>query len=468
MNLSRSTSSWTTRILAALALLPIAGCHGRTDVQCDSTPVELDGKPTGLASCTDGVTHRVAAVTCESKLPRATTCAGTPVNCAVDADCIEQPFGKCDNIGGSCDCRYGCVTDADCQSTDSSGLCLCGDPVGTCSFSPQCRTDADCAGSFCTVVYHPNTVINYPDISCLSPDNECEIDADCGSGSYCYASLGTSGRICSERGGSIWGGSGRPFLVDGAARRAGLSARADWSGHEALDLTGIAAFEREAIAAGWASAGLLEHASIAAFARFTLQLLALGAPPDLVLDAQAAIGDETEHARLCFTIARAYAGRPLGPGPLALEGALEASSARDILVLAILEGCIGETVAAIEAAEMAHRAAFPALRRALARISADETRHAELAWRFVQWAITEDASLASLAKDTFAAAIGRAAPACAEEPGPDRAAYGLASAPLRRAIARQTLLEVVGPCADALLGGSATPDLLRRGVNARA
>lgn len=94
-----------------------------------------------------------------------------------------------------------------------------------------------------------------------------------------------------------------------------LTTRADWSGEEALDVSGIPASEREAIARGWARAGLLEHASIAAFARFTLQLLALGAPPALVLDARAAIGDETEHARLCFTIASAYAGRPLGPWP---------------------------------------------------------------------------------------------------------------------------------------------------------
>ena len=111
---------------------------------------------------------------------------------------------------------------------------------------------------------------------------------------------------------------------------------------------------------------------------------------------------------------------------------------------------------------MAHRAADPALRRALTKISADETRHAELAWRFIQWAITADTSLASLARDTFAAAIGRAKPACADQSAPDRSAHGLASAPLRGVIARQTLLEVVWPCAAALLDGSALPEMMPR------
>jgi hypothetical protein len=456
MNLSRSTSSWTTAILAALALVPLSGCHGRTDVQCGTTPVEVNGKPSGLESCSDGVTHRAAAVTCESKLPRATICGGSQTTCATDGDCTEKPFGQCDNFGGSCDCRYGCETDADCQLPEGPGICLCGALVGVCSFFPQCTTDADCSGSFCTVVHHPTARVDVPEVACLSPDNECEIDTDCGSDNSCFADLNGTGRHCSKSGFDFGLGSGRPFLVEGGARRAELTARDDWSGEEALELSGISASEREAIAEGWARAGLLEHASIAAFARFTLQLLALGAPPALVLDAQAAIGDETEHAKLCFTIASAYAGRPLGPGKLALEGALTESSAPEILVLAILEGCIGETVAAIEAAEMAERAAQPALRRALARISADEARHAELAWRFVQWAITEDASLGSLARDTFAAAIGRAEPAFAGEPGPDRSAHGLASAPRRRARARQTLLEVVRPCAEALLASAAS------------
>ena len=64
----------------------------------------------------------------------------------------------------------------------------------------------------------------------------------------------------------------------------------------------------------------MEHASIAAFARFSLELLAFGAPPDLVEQAQAAMADETRHAKLCFALAGAYAERPIGPGALDMTG----------------------------------------------------------------------------------------------------------------------------------------------------
>jgi hypothetical protein len=201
MNRSRSTLSFAARILAALALFSLSGCHGRTDVQCGTTPVEVNGKPSGLETCSDGVTHRAAAVTCESKLPSDRICNGTsPGTCSTDAECTERPFGHCESFDGSCGCSYGCQTDADCQAVDSSGICLCGALVGECEFFAQCKTDADCAGSFCTVVHHPAAVVDVPDIACLSPSNECEIDADCGAAGFCIASFDTTGRVCPSGG----------------------------------------------------------------------------------------------------------------------------------------------------------------------------------------------------------------------------------------------------------------------------
>jgi hypothetical protein len=60
---------------------------------------------------------------------------------------------------------------------------------------------------------------------------------------------------------------------------------------------------RRRLAERWSRAALAEHASIASFARFTLQLLRGGL-------------DEIEHARLSFRVASVFAGRSLGPGPL--------------------------------------------------------------------------------------------------------------------------------------------------------
>lgn len=58
----------------------------------------------------------------------------------------------------------------------------------------------------------------------------------------------------------------------------------------------------------------MEHASVAAFARFTLQLLAMGAPAELVQASVGAAADELDHARLRFGIADRFDGR-LGAPP---------------------------------------------------------------------------------------------------------------------------------------------------------
>ena len=60
-----------------------------------------------------------------------------------------------------------------------------------------------------------------------------------------------------------------------------------------------------------------------------------------------------------------------------------------IAKLAISEGCIGETVAALEACEDAERASDPVIKNALTRIAHDERNHAELAFRFVRWALDQ-------------------------------------------------------------------------------
>jgi hypothetical protein len=158
-------------------------------------------------------------------------------------------------------------------------------------------------------------------------------------------------------------------------------------------LAHLSASERERCAATWGRMALLEHASIAAFARFTLQLLSLGAPPALVEQSTQALADETAHARLCFTMTSAYAGRAVGPGPLDIAGSLEPTSLGEIVDLVLAEGCFGETGAALEALEAAQMAQDPLVREAYERIARDEQRHAELAFCFVRWVLERDAEL---------------------------------------------------------------------------
>src|SRR5205085_12074693 len=102
---------------------------------------------------------------------------------------------------------------------------------------------------------------------------------------------------------------------------------------------------RATLAEQWLADAASEHASIAAFARLSLELMALGAGPELLAACHRAAADEVRHAELCFTVARAYAGRELDPGPLAVPE-LPAPDVVRMACESFVDGCIGEGAAA--------------------------------------------------------------------------------------------------------------------------
>jgi hypothetical protein len=202
----------------------------------------------------------------------------------------------------------------------------------------------------------------------------------------------------------------------------------------------------------------MEHASIAAFGRFAVELLSLGAPLALQEATHDALRDETYHARLCFGLASAYAGRSIGPGRMPLDGAVLAQDPAAIVGTAFLEACVGETCAAIEAAEAAARTRDPAVSAVLRRVAADELRHAELGWRFVKWALAEfgeDARAAvvrALARASAEREVGAPCEASSQPEVDVLACHGVLPAPLRAAVRAAAIRDVVMPCASALLG----------------
>jgi hypothetical protein len=186
----------------------------------------------------------------------------------------------------------------------------------------------------------------------------------------------------------------RPFLVGSSMRSARSEAREDWAAsHESLGVAEDAALDavtRRELARVWQADALEEHASIAAFARFTMLMLSVGAPPELVVASQRASLDEVTHARDCFALAQRYGASAVGPGALDVHDALGPMSLADLAALTAEEGCVGETLGAALATEQLAYATDPRARRVLARLVRDEARHAELSWRFVAWAVAEE------------------------------------------------------------------------------
>ena len=180
----------------------------------------------------------------------------------------------------------------------------------------------------------------------------------------------------------------RPFLIGASLRSSTAAVRDDWSLAEnhPLDST-LDPKTRRALAEAWEKDALEEHASIAAFSRFALHLLSVGAPPEMIVAAHRAALDEIRHARAAFALARRYGDRDVGPAPLRVDDALGSLALADIAELTAEEGCVGETLGAILAAEQATLATDPIVQRMLRRLAEDEARHAELAWQFVRWAV---------------------------------------------------------------------------------
>jgi hypothetical protein len=249
---------------------------------------------------------------------------------------------------------------------------------------------------------------------------------------------------------------GRPYLVAEQPRVAGPRREHRWTGAERAsspDLAGLTADERSALAGAWTAEALLEHASVASFARFSLALLAAGAPAGLVEAAHHAALDEVRHAELCFALASAYAGESVGPGPFPVGERVEVSASLvDLAVSTVREGCVGESVAAVVAAEQLAVARDPAVRAALTRIVADEARHAELAWRTVAWALEAGGDdVHEAVTEAFRAALAARPLPATKSSRLALEAHGRLDPATTESVAAAALAGVVAPAARALL-----------------
>ncbi|NUP10114.1 MAG: ferritin-like domain-containing protein [Polyangiaceae bacterium] len=252
---------------------------------------------------------------------------------------------------------------------------------------------------------------------------------------------------------------GRPLMLDQVPQRAAVrsSSTADRGWTAALQVSPsiahLSAADRAYLARSWAGDAAFEHASVASFSKFSLELLAFGAPSDLVMSAHAAALDEVRHAQLGFALASAYAGQRLEPEALPAAGRVELATTPEAFVRAVVtEGCVGETVAALVAAAQLAVSEDPAVRAVLSEIAEDEARHAELAWRTVAWALRAfGPEMRAVVEDAFTRAIADVERA---EIGDEAAlhAHGRLSGEEAAAERTRGIAQIVRPSAKALLG----------------
>lgn len=178
---------------------------------------------------------------------------------------------------------------------------------------------------------------------------------------------------------------GRPLRTEaGAACVAPIVVRSGWSAPLAVEA--LPSDLRQAFGERWLRDAVGEHASIASFARLALDLLAHGAPADLIARVTEAQADEVRHAQAAFSIASAALGTAVGPGALAIPQGPTPTLAQ-LAADTVRDGCLNESIAAAEAMVRLTGAAPGPIADALRQVVEDEARHAILARDLVAWAV---------------------------------------------------------------------------------
>lgn len=202
------------------------------------------------------------------------------------------------------------------------------------------------------------------------------------------------------------------------------------------------------LARWWQDSGVAAHVARAAQAEFATRLLRLEAPAPLLHGAARALLDEAAISAACLDLARRYGAAELVL-TLIPKRALPADGDRSELVLSTLRrGCINATVESSCAREALEHCQHAAPREVLLQIEHGRARSAQLAWRFLSWALRGTGSeLTDQVRVAVLTALNtQRTPAQLSPSERQLLRHGLLGADQRSSIEQRVLREVVLPC----------------------
>eukprot|EP01060_Flectonema_neradi_P030868 TRINITY_DN4564_c2_g1_i1.p1 TRINITY_DN4564_c2_g1~~TRINITY_DN4564_c2_g1_i1.p1 ORF type:complete len:350 (+),score=74.21 TRINITY_DN4564_c2_g1_i1:56-1051(+) len=144
----------------------------------------------------------------------------------------------------------------------------------------------------------------------------------------------------------------------------------------------------------WQASALGEHSSVASFAKFSKELMAVSAPAMLLSDSQYAAIQEVNHAKICFGVASKILGceAEVSPSDIPARDLSILNDKKTLMGSAAREVAIGETTAAIGAAVRKSLSSdengLDFVITALETLLTDKSSHAALAWNTLIWADT--------------------------------------------------------------------------------
>lgn len=146
---------------------------------------------------------------------------------------------------------------------------------------------------------------------------------------------------------------------------------------------------RAELARIWGERIPTEYRSITGFSTFSFDLIAAGAPVDLVAVCHRVCIDELRHTELAVRMVEVYGGtRPDLPRDISnLPADAKLTAVGQACRSAILLSCLGETFACTELAMLRDRAVDPVVQGVLTIFLSDEIVHARIGWAYLAHAM---------------------------------------------------------------------------------
>lgn len=221
------------------------------------------------------------------------------------------------------------------------------------------------------------------------------------------------------------------------------------------------AVNMDVVLAEWKARTLAEYRCASVAGETLTWLVRLGFSSDVVQQAHKLLGDELDHADLCWEVYVALGGEedPLdcAEGSLCIPHAFGAPTF-DRLVLFVLDHyCVAGTVAAPLFEAMQEKVSKREPKAAVARLAKDTRAHADFGWAVLDEAIEQDASyVLDLAKKHLPTYLSRVETAWGSIPrgwkepvGPEEGRFGLIPRAVYKRCLYQVMAETVLPELDA-------------------
>lgn len=185
---------------------------------------------------------------------------------------------------------------------------------------------------------------------------------------------------------SAWWLSGTPLEAEHHRLMRRRSAPIPWAETTVGELT---AAERGRLAETWTRRAAAEYLAVSTFAVLAIDLVAAGAPADVLSLCMRAGIDEVRHAELCLRMVEIYGGKRIMPPPgmSSLPDDPERPKLHQALANTMLVSCVSETYATTVLTATRDLTTDPVAHAVLTSIYSDEVMHARLGWSYLRFAL---------------------------------------------------------------------------------